>query len=140
MSNNVLDASRVCSGTFGKIYRDGKWDNNVNECTAEVEVDMKPIVTCGSEWEDNKAGAKKGTGTIKGYKVTSEMIEQGFKPFELLAELDDPEAYGAERIRLKNCKATKISLVNFKAGDICEIETPFVFSGYDLVDKIEATD
>lgn len=138
--SNVLDASRVCSGTYGKIYRDGKWDNNVNECTADVEVDMKTILTVGSEWEGNKAGAKKGTGTIKGFKVTSEMIEQGFKPFELLAELDDPEAYGAERIRLKNCRATKISLVNFKAGDICETETPFVFSGFDLVDKIEATD
>ena len=136
--NEILDASRVCSGTYGKIYLDGKWHNNVNECTADVETDMKPILTCGSDWEDNKVGAKKGTGTIKGFKVTSEMIKQGFKKFELLAELDDPEAYGAERIRLKNCKATKISLVNFKAGDICETETPFVFSGFELVDPIEA--
>ncbi len=136
--NDVLDASRVCSRTYGKIYLDGKWHNNVSECTADVETDMKSIITCGSEWEDNKAGAKKGSGTIKGYKVTSDMIKQGFKKFELLAELDDPEAYGAERIRLKNCKATKLSLVNFKAGDICEEETPFVFSGYELVDPIEA--
>lgn len=136
--SDVLDASRVCSGTYGKIYRDGKWDNNVSECTADVEQDMKTIITCGSEWEDNKGGAKKGSGTIKGYKVTSDMIKQGFGKFELISELDDPEAYGAERIRLKNCKATKISLVNFKAGDICEIETPFVFSGYELVDAIEA--
>lgn len=136
--DGVLDASRVCSGTYGKVYRDGKWDNNVNECTADVEADMKSIITCGSEWEDNKVGAKKGTGTIKGYKVTSDMIKQGFKPFELLTELDDPEAYGCERIRLKNCKATKVSLVNYKAGDVCEIETPFVFSGYELLDPIEA--
>ena len=134
----VLDGSRVCSGTYGKIYLDGKWHNNVNECTADVEVDMKEILTCGSEWQDNKRGAKKGTGTIKGFKVTSEMIKLGFDKFEMLTELDDPEAYGVERIRLKNCKASKVSLVNFKAGDICETETPFVFSGYELVDPIEA--
>lgn len=125
--DEVLDASRVCSGTYGKVYRDGKWDNNVSECTADVETDMKKILTCGSDWEDNKVGAKKGSGTIKGYKVTSDMIKQGFKKFELLAELDDPEAYGCERIRLKNCKATKVGLVNYKAGDICEIETPLYF-------------
>ena len=109
-----LDASRVCSGTYGKIYVDGEWQTQVSECTFDVEVDMKEILTCGSEWTGHKAGAKKGSGSIKEYKVTSDMIERGFKKFEVISELDDPEAYGFERIRFKNVRVTKISLVNFK--------------------------
>ena len=135
-----LDASRVCSGTYGKIYVDGEWQTQVSECTFDVEVDMKEILTCGSEWTGHKAGAKKGTGTIKEYKVTSDMIERGFKKFEVISELDDPEASGYERIRFKNVRVTKISLVNFKPGDIIENETPVVYDGYELLDKIVKTD
>ena len=133
-----LDASRVCNGTFGKVYIDGEWQNNANECTADVEIDQKDIVTCGSEWTGYKNGAKKGSGTIKGFKISSKMIQQGFKAFEILATLEDPEAYGFERIRILNCKANKISLVGFKGGDVVETETPFVFTNFELVDPITA--
>lgn len=133
-----LDASRICSGTYGKIYIDGKWHSEASECTADVDIDDKEILTCGSDWVGHKRGAKKGSGTLKGYKVTSQMIIQGFDRFELVTELDDPEAYGCERIRLKNCMATKVNLVNFKPGDVIEEETPFVFTGYDPLDLIEA--
>lgn len=133
-----LDASRVCNGTYGKIFIDGEWQSHVNECTADVELDMKEIVTCGSDWVGHKGGAKKGTGNIKGFHVTSKMIQQGFKKFELLSSLEDPESYGFERIRLKNCRATKINLINFKGGEIVEEDTPIVFDGYELVDPIVA--
>lgn len=132
-----LDASRICSGTYGRVFKDGKWMNNVNECTMDAEIDMKEVNLVGSEWQDHKAGIKKGTGTIKGYKVTSDMIKNGFNKMEIMTELDDPEAYGAERIRFKNVKATKINFANFKAGDLCEEETPVVWSGYELIDPIE---
>jgi len=132
-----LDASRVCNGTYGKIFIDGEWQNNVNECTADVEIEQKEIVTCGSEWTGHKNGAKKGTGTIKGFKVSSKMIQLGFSKFEILATLEDPEAYGFERIRLINCKASKVSLVGFKGGEVVETETPFTFDNYELVDPIE---
>lgn len=135
--DEILDASRVCNGTYGKVYLDGEWQNNANECTADVEIDQKEITPCGSEWTGYKNGAKKGSGTIKGYKITSKMIERGFKGFEVLTTLEDPEAYGYERIRLKNCKASKINLVNFKGGEVVEEETPFTFVGYELVDPIE---
>lgn len=132
-----LDASRICSGTYGRVFEDGKWLDNISECTMDAEQDLKEVNLVGAEWTAHKAGLKKGTGTIKGYKVTSDMIKNGFKKREILTELDDPEAYGAERIRFKNVRASKINFVNFKAGEICEEETPVVWSGYELVDPIE---
>ncbi len=136
--NEALDASRVCSGTYGRVFKDGKEYPQVSECNADVEIDMKEIVTVGSQWTGYKSGIKKGSGTLKGWKVTSEMIEQGFDKFELLTELADPESYGCERIRLKNCRFTKINLVNFKPGEVIEEEMPFVYTGFELVDPIVA--
>lgn len=136
--SEALDASRVCSGTYGRVFKDGKEYQQVSECNADVEIDMKEITTVGSEWVGYKPGTKKGSGTLKGWKVTSEIIQQGFNGFELLTELKDPEAYGCERIRLKNCRFTKLNLVNFKPGEVIEEEMPFVYTGFELVDPIVA--
>lgn len=132
-----LDASRICSGTYGRVFENGKWKDNINECTMDAEIDLKEVNLVGAEWQGHKKGIKKGTGTIKGYKVDSDMIKNGFNKKEILTELDDPEAWGAERIRFKNVQASKVNFVNFKAGELCEEETPVVWSGYELVDPIE---
>ncbi|BAH06773.1 phage tail tube protein [Clostridium kluyveri] len=134
---DVLEAGRAIHGRFGEVLVDGVKQTNLQECTADVEPDIKELNLLGADWVQYKSGIKKGTGTMKGYKVTSDMIERGFKRFEIITKLDDPEAYGYESIRLKNCMATKLQLINLKAGDLVEEETPFNFSGYELLDKIE---
>ncbi|MCT4593182.1 MAG: phage tail tube protein [Anaeromicrobium sp.] len=133
----MLDASRTIHGSRGKILIDGEWQTNLTDCTADVELDKKEVNVLGDTWVRYKQGNYKGTGSIRGYKVTSKMIQQGFERFEVITALEDPEAYGHERIRLKNCMADKIQLVNLKANELVEEETPFTFEGYELVDKIE---
>lgn len=134
----ALDASRTIHGSRGKILLDGEWQTNLTECTADVELDKKELNLLGDDWTRYKEGNKKGTGSMNGYKVTSDMIKRGFKRFEVITALEDPEAYGHERIRLKNCMADKIQLVNLKANELVEEETPFTFEGYELLDPIEA--
>ena len=134
----ALDASRTIHGSRGKILLDGEWQTNLTECTADVELDKKELNLLGDDWTRYKEGNKKGTGSMNGYKVTSDMIKRGFKIFEIITALEDPEAYGHERIRLKNCMADKIQLVNLKANELVEEETPFTFEGYELLDPIEA--
>ena len=134
----ALDASRTIHGSRGKILLDGEWQTNLTECTADVELDKKELNLLGDDWTRYKEGNKKGTGSMNCYKVTSDMIKRGFKRFEIITALEDPEAYGHERIRLKNCMADKIQLVNLKANELVEEETPFTFEGYELLDPIEA--
>jgi hypothetical protein len=133
-----FDASRTIHSNNGKILLDGDEQTNVSECTAEVAMDKKEVNTVGDDWTRHKKGTKKGTGSITGYKITSAMIERGFDKFEIISALEDPEAYGYERIRLKNCMADKLSLINLKAGDLVTEDTPFTFEGYELLDKIDA--
>jgi len=132
----MLDASRTIHGSKGKVLVEGKWQTNLTECTADVEMDKKEINTLGDDWTRYKRGNKKGTGSMNGYKITSAMIERGFEKFEIITALEDPESYGYERIRLKNCMADKIQLVNMKAGEVVEEETSFTFEGYELLDPI----
>lgn len=131
-----LDASRTIHGSKGKILIDGEWKTNLTECTADVELDKKELNLLGDDWTRYKQGSKKGTGSMSGYKVTSEMIEREFKRFEIITALEDPEAYGYERIRLMNCMADKLNLINLKANELVEEETPFTFEGYELLDPI----
>lgn len=136
--SNVLEPGRVIHGRFGHVLLDGVEQTNLQECTAEVEADMKDLQLLGQDWTQYKTGTLKGSGTMNGYKVTSDMIKRGFKKFELMVSLKDPEAYGYETIRIMNCIATKLQLLNLKAGDVIEEETPFNFVGYELLDPIEA--
>lgn len=133
-----LDASRTIHSRYGKVLMNGEEQTNVTECTAKVTLDKKELNVVGDDWTRYKAGTKKGTGTFNGYHVTSAMIERGFDRFEIISSLEDPEAYGYERIRLKNCMADELNLVNLKVGDLVTEETNFTFEDFELLDKIEA--
>ena len=136
----ALDASRTIHSRCGKVLIDGNEQTNVTECTAKVDLDKKELNLIGDKWTRYKKGNMKGSGTFKGYHVTSEMIEREFSRFELILCLEDPEAYGFERIRLKNCMADSLYLANLKVGDLVQEESPFTFEQYELLDKIVATD
>lgn len=148
LAPGILDASRTINGSYGTVYIDGKWATNFNELEANVEIQKGDVRPAGSRWVFKKITGLAGTGTIRGYKVTSELIQKHTgttsddrsKPYytEIIAKLDDPEAYGHERVRLKNVIFDKIELTNFKPGEIVPTEWPFTFSDYELLDPIVA--
>lgn len=134
----ILDASRTIHSMYAKVSIDGIEQTNVNECTAKVTLDKKEINAVGDKWTRYKRGTKKGTGTIKGFHVTSDMIKRDFERFEIIVALEDPEAYGYERIRLKNCMADEVNLIDLKVGDLVNEESNFTFEDFELLDAIEA--
>jgi hypothetical protein len=128
----------VVSGIYGKIFIDGEWQTNLNECKATVKMDKRKILLPGDPMTKYKKGTTEGTGTMKGYKVTSRMIQRGFEKFEIITKLDDPEAYGYERIRYIGCMQDELALANFQHGQEVAEETPFTFEDWELLDPIEA--
>lgn len=132
----VLDASRVILGTFGSVFIDGAWQTNFNHLEANVEVEKKELRLSGDDWVRHKKGTKKGTGTMSGFKVTSAMLQKGFSKFSVISKLDDPEAFGFERIRLDNVMPDRLQLANWTAGDEVTEEIPVTFEGYELLDPI----
>lgn len=134
-----LDASRVILGTFGQVFIGGVWQTNLNHLEATVEVSKRELNLSGDSWTRHKKGPLKGTGTKSGFKVTSDMIVRGFSKYEIISKLDDPEAYGFERIKLLNCMPDSIKLANWTAGEEVTEEIPFTFEGYELLDPIVST-
>ena len=142
----ALDSTRVINGNFGEVWQDGKWLTNVTKAEATVEINKEEINRSGTRWIGHKVTSLKGGGTISGYKVTSDFIkligsvasDRG-KPYvtELILKLDDPESFGAERVRLKNVQFDQIPLGMFEVGSLVEEELPFTFSQFDLLDAIK---
>ncbi|AOY77190.1 phage tail tube protein [Clostridium formicaceticum] len=133
-----FNPDRAFYGSFSKLLLDGEWQTNANSVEATVEMSKGELNVMGDDWTRYKKGQKSGSGTFSGYKVTSKMIEQGFERFELIISLEDPEAWGHERVRLKNCMADSIQLANVTSGEIIEEETPFTFEGFELLDAVTA--
>lgn len=144
----VLDATRVISGAYGAVNdADGKWMSNVYSCEANIEIGFEDVKLAGTRWIGNKVTSLKGSGSIGSYMVTSEWIEKMAQvtddkspafTTELVVKLDDPESFGAYRVRLKNVTFDKIPIINYEVGSIVEQELTFLFSGYEVMDKIRA--
>jgi hypothetical protein len=141
----MLDASRTINGSYGEVWNDGKWLTNVQSAEATVEINKEKINRSGTRWTGHKVTTLEGSGNVKGLKINSDFIkaigsvasDRG-KPYvtELIYKLDDPESWGAERVRLKGVQFDQIPLGKFEVGAIVEEELPFTFSGYDLLDAI----
>ncbi|MFD2671036.1 phage tail tube protein [Marinicrinis sediminis] len=143
----ALDATKVINGTFGEVWHDGEWLTNIKSAEATVEISKEEIQRAGTRWIGHKVTSLKGSGTISGYKVTSEMMEkigqisddkQGAFITELILAIKDPEAFGAYRVRLKGVQFDNIPLMKYELGSLVEEELPFTFTGYEVLEALQA--
>jgi hypothetical protein len=141
----MLDSTRTINGEFGEIWSDGEWLSNFHTAEAMADISYEKIKRAGSRVSGNKAGTVDLTGSISGYKVTSELARKvsqildnskGAFVSELILKLADPGAYGFERVRLKGVQFTKIDIIKFEHGAIVEQEWPFVYDGVEWLDAI----
>ncbi|WKV08200.1 phage tail tube protein [Thermoanaerobacterium sp. CMT5567-10] len=136
------DAKRIINGTFGSIYLDGKWLSNFTHCQIKDEYNWGEVKLPDDRRTKHKLLGVSGSGTIQGYKVTSELqkavAENPTRTFEIISKLEDPEAYGKERIRIPQVKFTSNPLVDYTTGEIVEEQWDFVFDGDpEFIDSIE---
>lgn len=139
-------AKRVISGTFGELWLDQEY---VGECygfQAKDSYTRETIAMCGKLRAGKKLTAIEGTGSVKLHKVNSRMailigeeIKNGRDPrFTLISKLDDPDAYGAERIAFTDVAFDDLTLADWETATVGSIEAPFTFGDYELIDRIEA--
>jgi len=133
-------------GSFGKLYdTDGAWLTEVDEVEFKITVDKEPIKMSGTRKTGHKAKSVEGTGTIRGFHVTSEWLKlvgemqrndrQVQFIGQLIVLLDDPEALGAERVLLKGVKFWEYA-GGFKVDEVRRVEIPITFWDYELLDAI----
>ena len=139
-------AKRVVSGTWGEVWLDG---DKVSECyglQAKASFNKEDIALCGQMASDKKVTSIDCTGSLRLHKVTSRMaqaigehIRNGRDVrFTIVSKLKDPDAYGAERVVLRNVSFDDLTLADWEAKSVGKVECPFTFTDYEFLDVLEA--
>lgn len=140
----ALNANRVISGTHGSLWIEGEYIEEVKGFEARIEINKEDVPIVGRFMQGSKAMSAKGTGTVRLHKTSSRMgkiisdaLKAGFNPeIEILSELADPSAYGAERVMIKGVTFDDLTLANWEAGAMGEVECPFTFDDWTYIDLI----
>lgn len=137
-----LDSTRVIKGEFGEIWKDGVHLANFYSAELMADISYEEIKRSGTRAIGNKVGTIKYSGTITGYKITSDLAKQvaqvtndasGAFVCELIMKVADPENGITQRLRVKGVQFTKIDYLKFEHGSVVEEEWPFVCDGVEWI-------
>ena len=136
--------NRIMNGTFGDI-----WVNNIKY------IDLKSFeAKATAEYEDVKLQGKlgkgrkymgyEGAGSIVTHKVYSrgarlmaDAFKTGIMPdVKIISKLDDPAAFGAERVVYSGVTFDEVTLAKFESGALGEEELAFKFESYEFKDLV----
>lgn len=137
-------AKRNISGTWGEVWLDGDKAAEVYGFQAKISYNKTDVQMCGTMAVDAKVTSYKGTGSVRFHKINSRMlnligdkIRDGIDVrFTIISKLADPDAYGAERVVVRNVSFDDLTLADWEAGNIGQLECPFTFTDYDFLDTI----
>lgn len=141
-----MDARRVISGTWGQVWLDGDLVAECYGAQAKAKFNKEDVPMCGRMGVDKKITSIEYTGSLKLHKVGSRMalaigekIRNGEDVrFTVISKLKDPDAYGAERVALKNVSFDDLTLFDWEAKNVGKVECPFTFTDYEFLDSISA--
>ena len=140
--SEVLEATLVRSGTGGSLWLDGEQAAECYGCQAKISKNKEKVSRCGTLIEDHKVTAVSGTGSIRIYNSTSRLIKAEGEAMQsgrdlrhtIISNLDDPDNPSNQRIALTGVSFDDLTLADWEASKLGEIEAPFTFTGYQLLD------
>lgn len=139
------DPKRVINGTFGELWCDDDYMAETTGLEAKVSIEKSEVNQSGTLVKGYKTTGLDLKGTLKMNKVTSYFtkklsakIKKGINPtLTIISKLDDPDAYGAERVKLMGVTFDEIPLANWETKKISEESLPFTFTDWKLLDTID---
>lgn len=139
------DEKRAINGTFGSVWLEGDLVREATGLKADIALEFMDVPMCGSLAKHQKISGISGNGSITMTKVNSrmaiklsDMLKAGRTPvFTIISKLADPDAYGAERVVLKNCQFSTLTLADWADKQIGSITQNFTFTEWDYLDMIE---
>lgn len=139
-----MEAKRVINGKWGEVWID---QEKIGECygfQAKISFKKEDIQMCGQMGSDKKITGWDGTGSIRMHKVNSRMASKLLRlilegkdvRFTVIGKLADPDAYGNERVAIKNVSFDDLTLQDWEANQPGKTEAPFTFSNLEYLDNI----
>ena len=138
---SIASAKRVMSGTFGELWWDGELIAECDKFAAKYTQSKEAVNLARQMIEDSKVMGSKGTGSMRLYKVYSRFQQFADAVLEgkdvrstLVSKLDDPDAYGAERVAIYNVSLDEVPIVNWERKTIQKDEVPFTFTSHKFLE------
>lgn len=128
-----LPGYRQINGSWGRLWWGGDQVFEVESFELKVTPNREEIKQAGSLDVDSKITSIKCEGSFKVKKVYSRGINSLLKDWkngrdprtQLTATLDDPDAFGAERVVIDNVWFNEMTLMQFELGTKLEREFTF---------------
>lgn len=141
----TFDHNKVIRGTFGKAWVDGERMSNVKSFEAKATIDYEDMDVNGDFGQKKRYMGYSIAGTMTLHKFDSFIVNKYHKgvmngnlpDMTIVAAVDDPTGYGAERVALYDVKLDEITLSKFENKTLTEEEVPFTAGSFEFLDLIE---
>lgn len=139
-----FDHNAVIRGTFGSVWIDNDKMSNVKSFEAKLAIDYEDMDINGDFGQKKRYMGYAISGTMTLYKVDSYIARKIHKgvmngnlpDIKMVAKLDDPTGYGAERVALYDVKFDELTLNKFENKTLTEEEVPFTAGSFEYLDLI----
>lgn len=147
MADKKLNPQRVINGSFGEVWINGSQLSQCKKLSAKVEIKKEDVPIPGTLKTGKKMTGYEGKGSMTLFKISSliqnEMVnnlKSGILPtMSVVSSIKDPAAFGAERVKLTGVTFDDITLIDWEVGKLGELELPFTFEDYYMLDIIDET-
>lgn len=141
---NTFDHNKIIRGSFGKVWLNDERLANVKSFEAKATLDYEDVDVNGDLGQKHRYMGYSVAGTLTLHKYDStvaklmkEAIVSGVMPeIKVIAALDDPTAYGAERVALYDVTLDEVTLNKFENKGLTEEEVPFKAGSFKYLDTI----
>lgn len=141
-----IRSNKQINGTFGSLWVNGEKWMDIESFEAKVTINFEDV-----NMSEDLATHKKMTGwsgegsmTVKkvysrGANLMAKAVKTGVLPdINLVGKLADPDAFGAERVDIREVTFNEFMLMKFEQKTNMTEELPFNFADYDPIDLISA--
>ena len=140
----TFDHNKVFRGSFGKVWLDDEKLANVKSFEAKVSLDYEEMDVNGDLGKKQRYMGYSVSGTMGMHKYDSTILKKykegivtGELPeLKIVSALDDPSAYGAERVALYDVTLDELALSKFENKGLVEEEVPFKAGSFELLDLV----
>lgn len=136
---------RIFNGTYGEVWLDGTYLPQATALEAKASFDKQEVNQARVPGKGYKIVGLDGKGTLKMNKIDStfinilspEMKSLKTSSHTLISKVDDPDAYGAERVMLTGVVFDELTLADWELKKLQEESVAFTFTGWELMDTVE---
>lgn len=146
MSEANFESNRAINGTYGEAWIDDEYVGEIESLKAQYKLTYSDVSRPRKLMAGKKLTKVEGSGSVKMHHVRSnfeqkilDSLRAGKTPdFKIISKLDDPDAYGAERVALYHCKPDTATLADWENGKLGEESFNFTFEDSEYLQSIDA--